>query len=329
MSNPHAFLLAHPNGVTVTPLAGDASGRLYSRWRHPTFAPMIHMDARNDRPDGIADFVKIGTFLTDLGLSAPNILAQSKHELLLEDLGNDLFARVIKRDPKLETDLYLGATNVILRAQAAPPPKNLPSLTPNVMAAAVAPAFDFYLKEATGHADEAAKVANSHALETILSKLHPQNPSMLLRDYHAENLLWLPNRTGIARVGILDFQDAHLGHPAYDLASLLEDARRDVSENTRTEVLAHFLNESGQSSDAFYAGFHAQAAQRNLRILGVLTRLAVAQGKRKYLAFLPRVWEHLMRDLEHPLLAQIRQIITDTFPAPDKAILTRLEGPDA
>jgi aminoglycoside/choline kinase family phosphotransferase len=290
---------------------------------------MIHMDARNDRPDGIADFVKIGTFLTDLGISAPNILAQKEHELLLEDLGNDLFARVIAKDPLLEADLYLGATDVILRTQSAPPPKDLMTLSPSVMAEAIAPAFDNYLYEATGQVNPSAKAAISSALEAILTKLHPASPSTLLRDYHAENLLWLPNRSGIARVGVLDFQDAQLGHSAYDLASLLEDARRDVSEGTRARVLEHFMTETDQSPDAFYAGFYAQAAQRNLRILGVLTRLAVTQGKRKYLAFLPRVWDHLIRDLQHPELAEVEKILTSAFPPPNTAILKRLEGPDA
>lgn len=329
MPDRFAQLLFSPSGVTVTPLAGDASGRRYARWRHPAFGSMIHMDARNDRADGVADFIKIDTHLRSLGLSAPVILAQNADELLLEDLGDDLFTNILKKKPQMETDLYLGAANLLLEIQKAPIPSDLPTLDPNTMAKAIAPAFEAYLFGATGKDNPKAQSAVSAELERVLIQSYPQNPQLLLRDFHAENLLWLPDRFGVARVGVLDFQDAHVGHPCYDLASLLEDARRDVSETTRKFALDHFLVQSGLDSELFFEGFNVQAAQRNLRILGVLAHLSFVKGKRRYLEFLPRVWNHLMRDLEHPALAELQAILVETLPPPAPKVLRRLEGPDA
>lgn len=329
MSERYTHLLQSPSGVTVTPLAGDASSRRYARWRHPVFGQMIHMDARNDRNGGVMDFVKIDAHLRSIGLSAPKILAQTPTELLLEDLGDDLFATVLLREPFLEAELYIEAANVLIEIQSASLPRNVPRLDPQTMAAAIAPAFEAYLFGATGTISRNTQTAVTSELERVLLGSFPQNPRLLLRDYHAENLLWLPDRAGVARVGVLDFQDAHIGHPCYDLASLLEDARRDVSEKTRALVLDHFVKQSAIDQEAFLEGFSAQAAQRNLRILGVLAHLSYNMGKHRYLAFLPRVWDHLMRDLVHPALADLRTVLLESLPPPTPKVLRRLGGPDA
>lgn len=329
MPNRYAQLLANPSGVTVTPLAGDASGRRYARWRHPAFGNMIHMDARDDRAGGMKDFIKIGSHLRNLSISAPRILAATHSDLLLEDLGDDLFAAFLTKNREKETELYIVSADVLVEIQKADAPRGVPLLNSKFMANAIAPAFDSYLAIATGKSDPKVKNAVSSELEKALERTFPSSPRLLLRDYHAENLLWLPDREDTARVGVLDFQDAHVGHPAYDLVSLLEDARRDVSEQTRETVIAHFLYESKLDREYFMSGFHAQAAQRNLRILGVLANLSFAKRKHRYLEFLPRVWAHLMRDLEHPTLENVRKIVVDTFPEPDQCTLVRLEGPDA
>lgn len=329
MPDRYTQLLSNPSGVTVTPLAGDASGRRYARWRHPAFSSMIHMDARNDREGSVDDFVKIDTHLRAIGISAPEILAKAPHELLLEDLGDDLFAEILKSVPNLEKEIYFGATDILVEIQKSSLPEDVPELCPKTMAAAVAPAFDTYLYRATGLAQQNLKSEVSAELERVLNISYPQKPTLLLRDFHAENLLWLPKRAGVARTGVLDFQDAHIGHPSYDLASLLEDARRDVSEATRMSVIDHFISISNFDPDWFNEGFCVQAAQRNLRILGVLAHLSFNKGKHQYLAFLPRVWTQLMRDLEHPALSNLRSILTSSFPAPTQDILRRLGGPDA
>ena len=147
---------------------------------------------------------------------------------------------------------------------------------------------------------------------------------MILRDYHAENLIWLPGRKGIARVGLLDFQDAMTGHRAYDLVSLLQDVRRDVPAGIETRMLARYIDGSGTNDHAFRTAYAVLGAQRNLRILGVFARLATDYGKPRYVDLIPRVWAHLVRDLDHPALAPVAQMLVDTLPAPSPETLQRL-----
>ena len=147
---------------------------------------------------------------------------------------------------------------------------------------------------------------------------------LVQRDYHADNLLWLPERAGAARVGLLDFQDAMAGHPGYDLVSLLQDVRRDVSAEVEAEMLRHYITESGVEDAAFRTAYAVLGAQRNLRILGVFGRLGLDYGKPQYVDMIPKVWAHVMRDLEHPALAPVAGLLRDALPAPTADVLARL-----
>ena len=134
------------------------------------------------------------------------------------------------------------------------------------------------------------------------------NACSYCRDYHSENLLWLPQRQGLKRVGLLDFQLGQLGQPAYDLVSLLQDARRDVLPATRDESITHFLNLSGHGHADFMASFAAIGAQRAARILGLFTRLAL-MGKPRYIKLMPRVWRQLNENLAHPALLPLQGLL--------------------
>ena len=151
-------------------------------------------------------------------------------------------------------------------------------------------------------------------------------PVLALRDFHAENLIWLPERDGAARVGLLDFQDAFAGHPAYDLVSLLEDARRDVAPEVREAMVTHYIAGSGTDAAAFRTAFATSGAQRNLRILGVFARLSMHFGKPQYVALIPRVWAHLQADLADPALADLRDFLDGVLPAPDPDRLERIRS---
>jgi aminoglycoside/choline kinase family phosphotransferase len=145
------------------------------------------------------------------------------------------------------------------------------------------------------------------------------------RDYHAQNLLWLPERSGIARVGLIDFQDAVAGSQAYDLISLIEDARRDVTPQLAEAATAHYLaamRAQGANVDenAFRHAMAVMAAQRNAKIVGIFARLYRRDGKARYLAFLPRVWAYLERDLEHPALAGLRAWYDRVIPKDKRAV---------
>jgi len=162
-------------------------------------------------------------------------------------------------------------------------------------------------------------------LEPLLTCHAAAADVLILRDYHAENLLWLPERAGLARVGLLDFQDALEGHRAYDLVSLLQDARRDVSNRVESAMLERYIAATGQDAESFITAYRLLGAQRNLRILGVFARLCLRDSKPRYLDLIPRVWAYLQRDLEHPALSPLRPILADALPAPTPSILARLK----
>ncbi|MFV0514571.1 MAG: aminoglycoside phosphotransferase family protein [Jhaorihella sp.] len=315
-------------GADRAALAGDASNRRYERLSDPaTRQTAVLMDAPADKGEDVGPFVEIARFLRATGLSAPEILAQDRQAgfLILEDLGDDLFARVLAVRPGLETQLYETATDVLVVLHRATPP-SLAEYSPALMTGLAALALSKYRDGIRGTPDLAALSRFEDRFGAILRETVAQAPPVLIqRDYHAENLLWLPRRSGVARVGLLDFQDAMLGHPAYDLVSLLQDARRDVTPGIETAMIARYLAATRLDPDAFAAAYAVLGAQRNLRILGVFARLATEYGKPHYLGLVPRVWAHLERDLDHPALATVAGLLRDALPEPTHANLSALQ----
>jgi N-acetylmuramate 1-kinase len=305
-------------------LAGDASDRRYERLRLGAATAVLM-----DNPPGGADdplaFSAMARHLHGLGLSAPAILAEdlSLGFLLLEDLGDDLFARLLATDPTREVDLYAPAVDVLLHLQAAPPPPGLLNLTAQDWAQAAGFALDWYAFAATGAKPDPKKF---YRALTAALEAHADGPRVLiLRDYHAENLLWLPGRDGLRRVGLLDFQLGQLGQPGYDLVSLLQDARRDVRPETEAAMIARFAAAWGEDPDRFAAHCATLGAQRALRILGVFARLGLVAGKPHYLSLIPRVWGHLQQNLAHPALAELRPICNALLPPPTPELLRKIE----
>ncbi len=305
-------------------LAGDASNRRYLRLTRADGSTAVLMDAPPERGEDVRPFLRIADHLRSLGLSAPAILARDAGTglLLLEDLGDALFARVLEDRPDREAQLYTAATELLADLHRHDPPPDLATYGPEVMADRAALALDWY----AGGADAATRAAFVEAIASDLSHLATPLDVLVQRDYHAENLLWLPDRAGIARVGLLDFQDAMKGHRAYDLVSLLQDARRDVPRETEQAMIARYLDRTGLDAAGFQAAYHALGAQRNLRILGVFARLGLRDGKPRYLHLMPRVWGYLMRDLAHPDLARMRRLVESALPAPSPRTLTAIQA---
>jgi aminoglycoside/choline kinase family phosphotransferase len=305
-------------------LAGDASDRRYERLRLGA-ATAVLMDNPLGGADDPAAFSVMARHLRGLGLSAPAILAEDlkKGFLLLEDLGDDLFARLLVTDPSREADLYAPAVDALLHLQAAAPPPGLPNLTAEEWATAAGFALDWYAFAATGEKPDAQAF---HSALTAALKTHADGPRVLiLRDFHAENLLWLPGRDGLKRVGLLDFQLGQLGQPGYDLVSLLQDARRDVAPATEVAMVARFAVARGEDPARFAAHYAALGAQRALRILGVFARLCLVAAKPNYLRLIPRVWGQLQQNLAHPALVELRAICDALLPAPTPDILQKIE----
>lgn len=309
-------------------LAGDASNRRYERLTDPaTNRSAVLMDASPDKGEDVRPFLRIASFLRDAGLSPPEILAEDTENgfLLLEDLGDDLFARVIPVRPELESTLYEAATDVLVTLHETPPP-SLPAYDPDRMTELAALAFTRYRDRVLDGSDPTALDRFKILFRALLAETTATaTPVLIQRDYHAENLLWLADRIGVARVGLLDFQDAMLGHPAYDLVSLLQDARRDVPSGIETAMIARYVDATGQDRVAFERAYAVLGAQRNLRILGVFARLATDHAKPHYLKLMPRVWAHLLHDLDHPALTPVADLLRGALPEPTPAHLARLQ----
>ncbi|MEO7637523.1 MAG: phosphotransferase [Sphingomicrobium sp.] len=299
------FLAAHGwAGARIEPLAGDASFRRYFRvigeHRQAVLmdAPPPHEDPR--------PFVAVAEWLASVGLSAPEILARDLDRglLLLGDFGDARLRETLDADPRRERELYELATDVLIHLHRHPPMAGLRVHGLDQWLEEVALFTDWYCPAVGLDVDAAAfRAAWREVLEPVADD--DLGPVTVLRDYHAENVMLVDGRAGIAQFGLLDFQDALAGHPAYDLASVLEDARRDVPPALEQAMIDRYAAATGQDEN-FERAYWALAAQRNTRILGVFTRLWKRDGKPHYRAFQPRMWGLVERDFARPGLEPVR-----------------------
>ncbi|WP_377510066.1 aminoglycoside phosphotransferase family protein [Octadecabacter sp. R77987] len=307
------------------PLAGDASARRYERLTdHTTDDSVILMDSPPRNGEDTASFLRIAKHLGECGLHAPEVLFSDTEAgiLILEDLGDDIFARWIESHPQDAPQLYRAAIDVLAALHNQAPPDGLQRLDPETGAQMVDLIADWYAPGADISQIQASLV-------TAFCEFADGPYVLALRDYHAENLIWLPDQHGVARVGLLDFQDALLAHPVYDLVSLLRDARRDVDPGLRADMIAYFAQGTQLPPAAVRGAFAVLGVQRNLRILGIFARLSLRDGKTRYLRLIPRVWAHLVDDLNHPGLAALRSAVLRNLPEPDAETLNRLAGANA
>lgn len=312
--------------ATHAPLAGDASNRRYERLTDPaTGRTAVLMDAPPDKGEDVTAFVRMAEYLRSIGLSAPEIYAEDSEYgfLLLEDLGDALFARVLEQDPGAERMLYDAATDVLVHLHAAPV-LSLDSYDPALMTEYAALSFTKYTQGILGTHDADARARFELRFADILHRETGGTRVVVQRDYHAENLIWLPDREGLARVGLLDFQTAMLCHPAYDLMSLLQDVRRSVPVGIEMRMIDRYIKATGVDGHDFRTAYAVLGAQRNLRILGGFARLATDYGKPQYVSLIPAVWAHLMRDLEHPALVPVADLLRGALPKPTPENLARL-----
>ncbi len=305
-------------------LAGDASFRKYFRLQRGGKTAVVMDSPAAHEP--VEPFVRIGRHLRTLGLSAPEIFAEdlSNGFLLLEDLGDDTFARVLEAGGD-EVALYKLATDVLVALHRAPDHGLLPRLDAYLGEALIEAALllpQWYLPEAHGKKVPGEEEFESYraAWRACLAHLPPGGDTLLLRDYHKDNLLWLPDRPGVKACGLLDFQDALRGHPSYDLVSLIEDARRDVSPEAYAQCLARYVDVTGLDAKDFHTGFALMAAQRHARVIGLFVRLWRRDGKPFYLPHLPRVWRLFERALKHDALTPLRKWVDRLLPPPLRRI---------
>lgn len=293
----------------VEPLAGDASFRRYFRVRKGEKSAML-MEAPPPNEDP-APFLRAAKWLDENGMRAPIVLAENAERglVLLEDFGEARMRDYLDQWPDDEVTVYAAAVDALVDLHRLPP----------------GPFLDYslseYQREARLFIDWYCPARNltvdgrsyEQAWEKVITQLLPrQRPGVtVLRDYHAENIMLLG---GLEKQGLLDFQDALVGHPAYDLVSLLQDARRDVSETTEAEMFARYVQKTGQGGE-FLADYARLGAQRNAKIVGIFVRLWQRDGKPRYLDLIPRVWNLLERDLSHPALAPVADWFDANIPA--------------
>jgi hypothetical protein len=211
--------------------------------------------------------------------------------------------------------LYEASVDVLTVLHAAPLPPLVPYDTAT-MTRFAARSYEWYLFGITGAQDTPMQATFERIMADLLRPLEDTPEVLIQRDYHAENLLWLPAREGPARVGLLDFQDAMRGHAAYDLVSILQDARRDVPPALEAAMIARYLEQNPQDGDAFRAAYAILGVQRNLRIVGAFAKLCIDAGKPRYIDLIPRVWEFVERNLAHPALGPLADHVRTTLPAP-------------
>lgn len=319
-----AFLAAHGWGAaTREPLSGDASFRRYERLRGGA-RPALLMDAPPSEED-VRPYVTVARHLTAMGLSAPTILAADEAAglLVIEDFGDATYTAKLA-DGADETPLYALAVDVLVdlhrHAEAAAVDVPVYSETDYLDEAGLF--VDWYLPEIAG-APTAPAVRDEYLdlWRAALAATDGGPTSLVLRDYHVDNLMWLESRTGVARCGLLDFQDARIGPVAYDLVSLLEDARRDVPDDLITTMTDRYLAAFPDlDRERFVQAAATLSAQRNCKIIGIFTRLLRRDGKPSYLPHIPRVWRWLERDLAHPALEPLRAFLDDLIPAGDRRV---------
>lgn len=298
-------------GARILPLAGDASFRRYFRVVDGERSAVL-MDAppphENPRP-----FIAVAEWLLSLGLSAPEILARDldKGLLLLGDFGDWRLREWLDSNPDGERQLYALATDVLIHLHEHPPMPGLPVHGLDQWLEELRLFTDWYCPAVGLEIDAASyRQAWGEVLGPVAND--GLGPVTVLRDYHAENIMLVADRGGVAHFGLLDFQDALAGHPAYDLASVLEDARRDVPEEIERAMIDRYVAATRQS-EAFERAYWALAAQRNTRILGVFTRLWKRDNKPHYRRFQPRMWGLLERDLARPGLEPVRDWFDTTI----------------
>lgn len=298
-------------GAARKPLAGDASFRRYER---------VSLDGRTavlmDAPpltEDVRPFVRLTHHLRDMGYSAPEILSEDRLSgfLLLEDLGDATYTNALAAGAD-DVQLYTRAVDLLInlhgRHDTRQPPGGLAAYSKQMLMDEAALLVDWYMPKLIGIPTDPIF---RHEYEDIWRHLIPYAgrgaPTLVLRDYHADNLMWLPDRPGIAACGLLDYQDAVLGSPAYDLMSLLEDARRDLRGGLAAHLLDHYRSAfPGIDWVEFQTSYRVLAAQRHCKVIGIFSRLAERDDKYDYLVHIPRVWALLDRACRHPMLAPLK-----------------------
>ena len=285
-------------GATRGLLAGDASFRRYERIKIEEKTAIL-MDAPPLK-EGVRSFIKMTEHLIKLGYSVPRIFATDIGSgfLLLEDLGDATFTNALASGVN-EKQLYQSAIDVLIdlhgRELSKVVPDDLANYDEEKLFTEVTLFVDWYIAGIFGGTvPDRVKSDFLDIWRRLISNIRINHETLVLRDFHADNLMWLPNRDGIRKCGLLDYQDAVIGSPAYDLMSLFEDARRDLKPNLACDLLDYYYAAFPElDQNAFNKDYVILSAQRHCKVIGIFSRLAIRDGKSSYLDHIPRCWNLL------------------------------------
>jgi len=328
-------------------MAGDASTRSYARlFRNDTAVILMNSPRRPDGPaiyygksysaavhlaEDVKPFVAIANGLREHGISAPAIHYADLDAgfLITEDFGVQGF--IEGEPPRPIAERYEAAVDMLAALHWKKLPNVLP-LAPQItytippfdvdaMMIEIGLMLEWYLPDRGAAPPSTARDEFVTQWRGLLGKTAAMPKTWVLRDFHSPNLIWLDGRSGTATVGVIDFQDAVLGPAAYDLVSLLQDARIDVPEQLELTLLTRYIKARHAADNTFdptgFAESYAiMSAQRNTRLLGTFARLNRRDGKPQYLRHQPRIWTYLTRSLAHPVLSGLRGWYDTQVPPP-------------
>ena len=297
----------------IFPLRSDASLRRYFRLKRNS-ETVILMDARLTNKKETDYFYKISAYLISHNFRCPKVYFYNRDKgiMIIEDFGNNLFSRVLLKDPQRSKELYLLATDTLISLRKVPLPDWLTETQNIELCQNLSPFFDFFLPKYPEFLWMKDTIIQSikRKLDANLGK----NKNVIcLRDCHFENLILIPKERGPKSVGIIDFQDASLMHPAYDLVSILQDARCEVPLETETTLLRYYMKRTEVNSTQFLKAYRILGLQRNLRILGVFYKLSISNDKKRYMAYVPRVISYIERHLIKTLENKTADMFQEMF----------------
>lgn len=291
----------------IIPIKGDASLRAYSRVLSEG-KTYILMDSELDQ-SSYAPFIHVNRIIINHNLSAPKILFKDDKEflMLLEDFGQLSVTKYLLLNANEEKRVYNLITDVLIETVKFEDDIKLPEYNNSLLFKELSVFADWFLKNKCN--ESVFRIAVDELFQEfskLFTHLQRQKPVFCHRDFMADNLMYIEDKDGIESIGIIDFQDAVLGNPAYDLVSLLEDARRNVNSNVAMDCKSKFINSCfSKDSELFNLNYSILSLQRNLKIVGVFHRLNTRDGKKQYLNYLPRVWSYIDQQLKNPLMSPI------------------------
>lgn len=299
---------------SLKPIVGDAGLRDYLRVETKNSSYII-MDCPPSYAS-VEPFINVANFLNANGFSAPEIIKSDIKNgfLIMEDFGSlSVKDYLLKHDAIEQKNIYYSSIDLLIQLQNTFPPEDLKPFDNNLLLAELSTFTDYYIPYKTGSNVSKGDLEEFNEIwEDILASQEPFNNSIILRDYHVENMMYLGSRQGIKKLGLLDFQDALIGSPVYDLVSILEDARIDVDRDFALNCASYFAQKKQADLQHTILNYHILGAQRNLRILGVFARKYVKDKDDTYLQYIPRVIKYLVYDVSHPILEPLRNWLFKT-----------------